>query len=108
IPDGILRLRRAVKFVDGRPPRSGSDEAAVGARVRGRFKGLDLGQTVELRKNRLCKVVGIFEDGGSSCESEVWVDFELLRTAFGRDNVVSSARAQLVSAAAFDAWKEEI
>lgn len=108
IPDGILRLRKEARFIDGRPPRSGTDEAAIGARVRGRFKGLELGQTFELKKNRICKVVGVFEDGGSSCESEVWIDFEFLRLAFGREGKVSAARVQLVSASAFDAWKDEV
>jgi putative ABC transport system permease protein len=108
IPEGVLRLRKEVTFIAGRPPRSGTDEAAVGARVRGRFKGLELGESVELKKNRHCKVVGIFEDGGSSCESEVWVDFEFLRTAFGRENLVSAARVKLVSEGAFDAWKTEV
>jgi putative ABC transport system permease protein len=53
-------------------------------------------------------VVGIMESGGSSYESEVWVDREVLRAAFGRQGGVSSVRVHLVSASAFDAFKASI
>ena len=39
------------------------------------------------------KVVGVFEDGGSSFESEVWADLDTVRAAFGREGCVSSACA---------------
>ena len=78
-----------MKIVEGRAARAGTDEVIVGKAIRGRFKGLDLGQTFELRKNRPATVVGIFEDGGSSFESEVWADVKTLGAAFGREGTVS-------------------
>ena len=85
-----MALRPEVKIVAGRPARPGADEAIVGARIRGRIRGLDLEQSFNLKKNRPVKVVGIFDAGGSAYDSEVWVDRELLRQAYHREGVVSS------------------
>jgi putative ABC transport system permease protein len=100
-----LALRPHVKIVDGVPPKPGSDEVLVGSRIRGRFVGTELGQSFDLRKNRPVKVVGIFDDDGSSYESEVWVDLDTLRAAYGREGSISSVRVKLDSPAAFDLFK---
>lgn len=105
-PDSIA-FRPTVKVVEGRAPRPGSDEAMVGKALRGRFKGVDLGQSFDLKKNRPLQVVGVFEDSGSSYESEVWTDLENVRTAFHRDGLVSSLRAR-VAPEKFDAFKASI
>jgi putative ABC transport system permease protein len=105
VPDGVMRFRPDVHIVAGRAPRVGSDEAIVGARIRGRIKGIDLGQTFDLKKNRPASVVGVFEADGSSYESEVWVDREALRQAYHREGVVSSVRVKLESPATFDAFR---
>lgn len=102
------RFRPRVRVVAGRAPRPGSEEAMVGASIRGRFAGLDLGQRFELRKNRPLTVVGVFEDGGSSNESEVWADIDAVRAAFGRQGLVSSVRVRLRSADAFDAFRRGV
>jgi putative ABC transport system permease protein len=104
----VMEFRPTVKVTEGRPARPGSDEVIVGKRIRGRFKGVDLGQSFELRKNRPVTVVGVFEDNGSSHESEVWVDLDTLRTSFGREGIVSSVRARLESTAAFDGFKADV
>lgn len=98
-------LRPEVHVVAGRPPRPGSDEAMVGARIHGRIRGIDLDRAFEIKKNRPVKVVGVFEAGGSSYESEVWVDRELLRQAYHRDGIVSSVRVRLESPTKFDAFR---
>jgi putative ABC transport system permease protein len=105
VTDGVKEIRPEVRVVEGRPPRPGSDEVLVGKRIRGRFKGLELGQSFELRKNRPVQVVGVFEAGGSSYESEIWVDVDTLRAAYAREGVVSSVRVRLSSPEAFDAFK---
>ena len=46
-------LRPNVQIVEGRLPTPGSDEVMVGARIRGRFRGLELGQKFELKKNAM-------------------------------------------------------
>jgi putative ABC transport system permease protein len=108
VPDHIFAFRPDVKIVAGRPAQPASDEVIVGKAIRGRFKGMDLGQSFELRKNRPVKVVGIFEDGGSSFESEVWGDRHTVGLAFGREGLVSSARVRLTSAAKYDAFEANI
>jgi putative ABC transport system permease protein len=80
----------------------------VGSKVRGRFKGLDLGQSFELRKNRPATVVGIFEAGGSVFESEVWADLDTMRGVFGRQGVASSMRIRLTGADRFEAFRTAI
>jgi putative ABC transport system permease protein len=108
VRDNVMQFRPTVRVVEGRPARPGTDEVIVGKRIRGRFRGLDLEQTFDIRKNRPAHVVGVFEDGGSSFESEVWVDVDELRTAFGREGTVNSIRARLESPAMFDAFKTQI
>jgi putative ABC transport system permease protein len=80
----------------------------VGKGIRGRFKGVELGQSFELRKNRSVNVVGVFEDGGTSYESEVWGDRNVVGSAFGREGLVSSVRVRLESPSKFDAFKTAI
>jgi len=105
VPDNAMSFRPEVRIVAGRPARPGSDEALVGARIRGRVRGLDLDQSFELKKNRPVKVVGIFDAGGSSYDSEVWVDRELLAQAYNRMGIVSSVRVRLDSPTKFDAFR---
>ena len=105
VPDNVMRFRPNVKIVDGRPAQPGTDEVIIGKAIRGRFKGLDIGQTFELRKNRPAKVVGVFADGGSAFESEIWGDVHTIRSAFGREGLVSSVRVRLQDTTRFDTFK---
>ncbi len=102
------KLRHNVKLVAGRKPTPGSDEAMVGVRIRGRFKNVDLGQKFDIKKNRAVTVVGVFEDGGSSHESEVWVDRDVVRSSFGRGSTVCSVRVELESPDAFKGFKTAV
>lgn len=108
VPDDVWEFRPEVKISEGRKYRPGSDECVIGQAVRGRFKGLELGQVVELKKNRPLKVVGVMEAGGSSFESEVWTDADVARSSFGREGIVQSARVRLTSEGAFDSYKRAI
>lgn len=108
IDEGSTSSRPSLRVVEGRMPLPGTDEAMVGTQVRGRFRGVDLGGTIELRKNRPVHVVGVFADGGSSAESEVWLDGKVAAAAFGRQGAVSAVRVVLVDAGAFDAFRAAI
>lgn len=105
VPDGVMKVRPEVRIVEGRPARPGTDEVIVGSGVRGRYKGIDLGSQFELKKNRPVTVVGVFEAGGSSFESEIWADLDTLRTSFGREGYVSSISVELQNPAQFDAFR---
>ena len=103
--EDVLKLRSSVKVIEGRAPAAGTDEAMVGAGIKGRFKGLSVGETFELKKNRNVKVVGVFADEGSAFESEVWADRNTVAQAFGRQGYVSSVRVRLDSPSKYDAFK---
>jgi putative ABC transport system permease protein len=106
-PEGIA-FRPEIKIVSGRAPRPGTNEVMVGSGLAGRFKGLAIGGTLDLRRNRPLSVVGVFSADGGSYESEVWGDLDYVRNALGRQAVVSSARVRLTSAADFDAYRQAI
>lgn len=108
MPEDGLAFRPTVKIIDGRAPKPGSDEVIVGSAIHGRFKGLKLGESFELKKNRKVTVVGVFEDQGSANESEVWMDVHTLRQTFAREGYVSSVRVRLDSASKFDAFKANV
>jgi putative ABC transport system permease protein len=105
VPDNVTQFRKGVKIVEGRAAQPGTDEVIVGKGIRGRFKGLDLGQSFELRKNRPVRIVGVFTHEGSSHESEVWADIDTVRAAFGRPGLFSAVRVQLDSPTKFEAFE---
>ncbi|HWL86110.1 MAG TPA: FtsX-like permease family protein, partial [Polyangiaceae bacterium] len=102
------RLRTGMEIVAGRAPAPGSDEVLVGERIRGRFRGLELGQTFDLKKNRQARVVGVFRAGGSSYESEVWIDLDVVRSVYRREGVVSTVHVLLDSPAAFEGFQATV
>ncbi|NUQ72785.1 MAG: ABC transporter permease [Polyangiaceae bacterium] len=104
VTETSLTLRPEVRIIEGRPARPGTDEVIVGKGIRGRFKGVDLNSSFELKKNRPVTVVGVFESGGSSFESEVWADIDTVRTSYGREGLVSSVTVKLESRHKFDAF----
>jgi putative ABC transport system permease protein len=108
VSDNVLAFRKDTRVIAGRAPRPGTDEVMVGRAIRGRFKGVELGQSFDLKKNRPVSVVGVFEDGGSSFESEIWGDKNTVRTTFGREGLVSSVRLRLEGPSKFDGFKASV
>jgi putative ABC transport system permease protein len=108
VTDTVMAFRPSTRIVAGRAAKPGSDEVVIGQRIRGRFKGTDLDQSFEIKKNRPVKVVGVFEDGGSSYESEVWADLDTLKSSYGRQGIVSSVRVRLESPSKFDAFQAAV
>lgn len=99
-----LALRREVRVVEGRSARPGTDEAMIGSALVGRHRGLALGQSFEIKRNRRLIVVGVFSSGGSAFESEIWGDLDAVRSSFGFDGYLSSVTAELESPSRFDAF----
>lgn len=108
VSDNVLQVRPDVRIIEGRPAKPGTDECVIGKGLVGKYKGMTIGDKFELKKNRPVHVVGVFEAGGSSFESEVWVNLETARSSFGREGLVSSVTVQLDSPAKFDAFKATI
>ena len=105
VPDNVLALRDDVKITQGRPLRPGTDEVMIGERIAGSYRGIALGKTFVLNKNRKGTVVGVFSASGSAFESEIWADLDTVRSTFGREGMVSSVTLALQSASKFDAFK---
>lgn len=108
VSDNVLKVRPDVRVIEGRPAKPGTDECMIGKGLVGNYRGMTLGDKFELKNNRPVNVVGVFEAGGSSYESEVWVNLETARSSFGREGLVSSVTVRLDSAAKFDAFKATI
>ncbi len=108
VADNVYEMRTSATIVAGRKARPGSDEVVIGDQIRGRFVGMDLDQSFELKKNRPVKVVGVFADNGSSFESEIWADVETVRSSFGREGTVTSATVTLESPTKHDVFKAAV
>ncbi len=80
-----LYLRPQAKVVEGRWFRPGVSEVVVPRKMQGRFPGLEVGRTVKMG-GRTWDIVGAFEAGGSSAESEIWTDVTDLMQAYKRDS----------------------
>jgi len=82
--DGYDLLRKdTIHVVEGRLPTPGTSEVMVGKAARGRYLDAELGRSIN-KARRLWPVVGIFESGGSSSESEIWADADQLAQAMNR------------------------
>ncbi len=83
-------------------------KAVVGKGVIGRFQGLSRGGQVEIKKGVMLEVAGTLEAGGSTFESEVWMDIVELQSAFGRPNLLSSMTITLDSPTRYDALETRL
>jgi ABC-type antimicrobial peptide transport system permease subunit len=79
-----LRLRPQAKIVEGRWFRPGVSEIVVPRKMQGRFPGLEVGRTLKAG-GREWDIVGAFEAGGSSADSELWTDVTDLMQAYKRE-----------------------
>ena len=108
VSPNVLEIRKQVKIVDGRMFKAGLSEIIVGKNATGMYSGLRLGDTIGLGTDRW-KVVGIFDAGGSSFDSEVWGDAHLLSAAYNRpDNSFQSVTVHLDSPDALGKLKDAV
>lgn len=78
-----LALRPKVHLLRGRMFRPGLDEVVVGKMVSERFENCSVGSRLKLA-GREWVVVGVFDAGGSTYDSEIWGDVELFMPVFDR------------------------
>jgi putative ABC transport system permease protein len=107
IQDGAFDVRDGVALVDGRMFETGKNEMIVGRGVEQEFVGIGVGDTIRFGLVDW-QVVGAFEAGGSSAESEVWTDVRVLQDAYRRGNSYQSVRVRLESPESIDALKEAV
>jgi len=105
ISDVALRVRDDARIVRGRMLTFGTNEVVAGAAAARQFVGLEPGATIR-SGTQTWMVTGIFEDGGSVAETEIWCDARVLQGAYARGNSYQSVLARLESADAFTEAKD--
>ena len=107
VSSAALAVRPEVKIVEGRMFTEGTNEIVVGRAASRQFANLTVGSETKWGQNRW-KVVGIFEDGGSAAESEIWSDAKVLQPAYQRGNSYQSVYVRLPSVEGFQAFKDAL
>ncbi|HEU5451594.1 MAG TPA: ABC transporter permease [Terriglobales bacterium] len=108
VSSNVLDIRKFVKITQGRMFQSGLDELVVGKNASKSYEGLTLGNTINFGGGKW-KVVGVFDAGGSSFDSEVWCDAHILNEVLKRpENIFQSATVHLSSPEAFQKFKDAI
>ena len=79
-----ITLRPQVNLVQGRWFRPGLSEVVVPRKMQGRFPGMEVGRSLRMG-GREWAIVGTFDAGGASYESEVWSDVNDVMQAFRRE-----------------------
>jgi putative ABC transport system permease protein len=108
VSPNVLEIRKQVKIVQGRMFKSGLAEVVVGKNANTTYSGLTLGKTIKLGSVPW-QVVGVFDAGGSSFDSEVWADAHLLTAAYNRpENSFQSVTVHLTSPDALNQLKDSV
>jgi putative ABC transport system permease protein len=103
-----LKVRKNIHMAQGRFFEPGINELIVGKNVPSTYAGLNLGDTIRFGGGDW-KVVGEFDAGGSSFDSEVWCDARVLSQVYKRpENLFSSITARLTSPAALSQLKDAL
>jgi putative ABC transport system permease protein len=108
VSGNVLTIRKNIKMAQGRMFQPGLAELIVGKNASTSYSGLTLNNTVNFGGGHW-KVVGIFDAGGSSFDSEVWCDARVLDDVYKRpSNIFQSATIHLSSADAFEQFKDAV
>ena len=108
VSSNVMTVRPFVKIVQGRMFQPGLSELIAGKNATKSYAGLKLNDVVTFGGGRWT-VVGIFDAGGSSFDSELWCDSKILNEIMKRpDNIFQSATVHLTSPAAFNEFKDAV
>lgn len=88
VEPSAFALRPGLKMIKGRHFNPGLSEVIVSERIASRFKDCQLGDVINFGSYRW-QVVGIFDTGGTSVDSEIWTEVEGAMSDFKR-NLYSS------------------
>lgn len=100
-----FEVRSSVRVSAGRAFQPGLAEVLVGERAVQRLRGVGLGSTLRIQR-RDWTVVGMFSARGSSFESEVWGDLEVLGPSLGGG--YRSLTLRLADPRSLTAWAQEL
>jgi putative ABC transport system permease protein len=108
VSPNVLRIRSFAKIIQGRMFQPGLSELVVGKNASKSYQGLTVGNTINFAGGRW-EVVGVFDAGGSSFDSEVWCDSHILAQVLKRpQNIFQSATIRLNSPADFQRFKDAV
>ena len=86
-----LKVHERVRIVEGRMFNPSVNEVIVGKGLSGRYRDCTLGSSLHFGRGTW-KVVGLFEAGGSSFESEVWADLHDMQADTRRGDYYACVR----------------
>src|SRR5215470_1891678 len=108
VSPNVLTIRNFAKIVQGRMFAPGVSELVVGKNASRTYSGLTVGHTIAFGGGSW-QVVGVFDAGGSSFDSEVWCDAHILNQVLKRpDNIFQSATVHLASPDSFQPFKDAV
>jgi len=103
-----LQVHDKVKVVQGRFFTPGMLELVVGRNASAAYRGVALGDVVKLGGTSWT-VVGSFDGGGSSFDSEIWLDADLLNRTYQRPpGIHQSVTARLADPRALEALQQRV
>jgi putative ABC transport system permease protein len=103
-----LEVHDTVKVVEGRFFTPGMLELVVGKNARDAYRGVAVGESVKLGGTSWT-VVGSFDSGGSSFDSEIWCDADLLNRTYQRPpGVHQSVTARLTDPTRLQALQDSV
>jgi ABC-type antimicrobial peptide transport system permease subunit len=106
VKPAAYEVHERFRLVAGRLPSSGRSELLVGRSVAARYKGTQLGSRLNLGRQQWV-VVGLFEAGGGSFESEIWTDAESLMSDMRR-HYYSAVTLKLRDLGVVDAFARQV
>ena len=108
VSKNVLQIRNKVKIVQGRMFTPGLTEIVVGKNANISYAGLTLGNTISLGSVRW-NIVGVFDAGGSSFDSEIWGDAHLIGPAYNRpDTFFQSVTVHMASPDSLQQLKDSL
>jgi putative ABC transport system permease protein len=97
-----LQVHQNVHLIEGRMFKPALNEVIVGKALVGRYANTRVGSTMHFGRGNW-KVVGIFDAGGSSFESEVWADIHNVQDDTQRGAYYACARLKMLPGTEVDA-----
>src|SRR6516165_1020080 len=108
VSPNVLEIRKFVRIKQGRMFLAGLNELVVGTNAVKTYQGLTVGNKIDFAGGHW-QVVGIFDAGGSSFDSEIWCDATIFNQVLQRPaNIFQSATVHLASADSFQQFKDTI
>ena len=108
VSPNVLEIRKFVKINQGRMFNPGVSELIVGKNASITYSGLTVGNKIDMAGGHW-EVVGVFDAGGSSFDSEIWCDSHVLNDILKRpSNIFQSVTAHLASKDSFNTLKDSL